>query len=169
MRLQAVGRDLFLRDPEAHASTVALARLQLSSLSCFYPEFDLWFKNKVEAGLASGERTLLIRNVGEHVAGIAILKHDAHESKLCCLRVLPRFNGSGVGLKLFEDSFHTLDTDRPLLTVSAEHLPHFKRVFNHFGFDHVRDYIDFYRKGVIEHSFNGVLKTTHGDELPPTP
>lgn len=105
-----------------------------------------------------------MRHVGTQLAGIAVLKHDLEERKLCCLRVLPDFSGSGLGLRLFEDSFEMLQTDYPLLSVCEEQLPHFQRVFDHFGFRTGSRYDGFYRRGVAEHSFNGLLYPSRMDK-----
>lgn len=164
MRSTVVDHLLLRRDPHAYDLAVSVARERLGHLSFFYPDFGKWFSQKVEPGLATGARTLLMRRVAGELAGITILKHDLEESKLCCLRVLPGFNGSGLGLRLFEDSFEMLKTEHPLLSVSEEQLPQFQRVFDHFGFRHGGRYDGVYRKGVIEHSFNGLLCPTLTEE-----
>lgn len=145
------------RDPEGFSAHLSTAREHLTNLSIFYPDFGPWFNTKVVPGLHSGSRSLLMRNVGRRLAGIAVLKHDGLEQKLCCLRVLPDFSGSGVGLHLFEDSFELLKTTQPLLSVCEEQLPKFARVFDHFGFRSGSRYQDFYRVGSTEHSYNGLL------------
>jgi hypothetical protein len=157
MRSNIVDRSLLLRDEHAYHEAVDIARDRLRHLSQFYPDFTRWFSQKVEIGLASGERTLLMRYVGSDLAGIAVVKHNMFESKLCCLRISPEFDGSGLGLKLFEDSFEVLQTDHPLLSVCEEQLPKFQRVFKHFAFKYGHHYKNFYRSGVSEHSFNGLL------------
>lgn len=152
-----IDKKLRSKDADTFDLHLGTARGCLKNLSDFYPDFSLWFEGKVEPGLMTGERSLLIRHVGERLAGIAVLKHDGLETKLCCLRVLPEFAGSGVGLRLFEDSFEHLKTSQPLLSVCEEQLPKFIRIFDYFGFRLGHRYQDFYRAGSSEHSYNGLL------------
>lgn len=161
-----INRDLRAKDVEAFDLHLGTAREHLKNLSVFYPDFRLWFENKVEPGVLSGDRSLLFRHVGPRLAGIAVVKHDVLEQKLCCLRVLPDFAGSGVGLRLFEDSFEVLKTTQPLLSVCEEQLPSFVRVFNHFGFRQECRYPDFYRTGATEHSYNGILTPPSSKKIP---
>lgn len=132
-------------------------KLFLSSMSALYPDFDTWYEGKVLPGLSTGERSLLIERRSGMVAGIAILKRDAHESKLCCLRVAPQFANAGIGVRLFEQSMDVLDTRHPLLTVAEDRLAHFERLFQHFGYQVAQEYPDLYRPRVSEIAFNGLI------------
>ena len=158
MRSIILDKKAFQEDPDKFESLVKFSHFSLSSLSTFYPTFDKWYFEKVYAGLYNGERKILLHYLGNNLAGIAILKSTSYEKKLCCLRVTPSFYGSGVGLKLFSESFKYLETERPLLSVSEEQLPIFHRIFNHFSFEIGDEYRDLYRKKKNEISFNGLLK-----------
>jgi ribosomal protein S18 acetylase RimI-like enzyme len=147
---------LAVKDPGLFAALSAVAKRELASLSSLYPGFDDWYRSKVEPGLLTGERKILLRYSGSALAGIAILK-TAEEIKLCCLRVLPGFHGSGVGPRLFNDAFEVLGSARPLLSVANEQLPAFKKIFDHFGFQTGAEYVDLYRPSSTEYSFNGTL------------
>lgn len=152
-----VDRKLSESDAETFKRSIILSRTRLENLSSFYPGFSTWFDCKVLPGLYSGERALLLKYVGGSLAGIAVIKQNSFEKKLCCLRVMPGFDGSGVGVRLFETSFDLLGSNRPLLSVCEEQLPRFRKIFQYFGFDHVQRYEDFYRYGSAEHSYNGTL------------
>jgi GNAT superfamily N-acetyltransferase len=156
MESAIIDQDLAFRDPERFVALGALAKSELTAVSALYPGFAQWYESKVEPGLLSGERKILIRSSGGRLAGLAVLKL-AQERKLCCLRVLPAFEGSGVGVRLFRDAFEVLGTERPLLSVSNERLHAFKRVFDYFGFRVGAEYVDLYRKDSLEYSFNGTL------------
>ncbi len=129
----------------------------LESLSVFYPKFNDWYKNKVIPGVLTGERKIIERRINGVLAGVAITKNTKDEKKLCCLRVLPDFVGSGVGLRLFEDAFLELNTDKPLLSVSEEQIAKFERFFCYFGFEKIDEYFGLYRPNKLEFSFNGLL------------
>lgn len=157
MRSLVVSNEMSESDPERFEHLVSSVRDELIHLSAFYPSFAEWYDRKVVPGLVDGDRTLLLRFVNGRLGGIGITKDDGLEKKLCCLRVLPHMAGSGLGLRLFDDAFDLLQTDKPLLSVSGEQLLNFKKIFTHFGFVHGRRYDDLYRAGSVEHSYNGQL------------
>lgn len=152
-----VAHQMHKSSPQRFDHLVALARDHLIHLSSFYPSFAQWYDLKVVPGLKRGDRTLVLRLVDGQLGGIAITKDDGTEKKLCCLRVLPHLSGSGLGLRLFNDAFEVLETEKPLLSVSDEQLLKFHRIFDHFGFVRGRKYGDLYRIGSVEHSYNGQL------------
>jgi ribosomal protein S18 acetylase RimI-like enzyme len=156
------------RDPGLFAALAKVAKHELFAVSSFYPRFDQWYSSKVEPGLQSGERKILLRYSNSTLAGIAILK-TAEERKLCCLRVLPGFQGSGIGLRLFGDAFELLGSDKPLLSVANEQLPAFQKIFNYFGFQTGAEYVDLYRPSSIEYSFNGTLFLLASSSRSPSP
>lgn len=131
---------------------------ELIDLSHLYPGFKAWYEQKVLPGIVLGERSLLIELRNNSLAGIAIIKDDGIEKKLCCLRVISEFqNKSGIGLRLFERSMKELDTQYPLLSVSNDRAHDFERLFQYFGFKKSWEYPDLYRPKKIEFSFNGLI------------
>lgn len=157
MRTLIVDNHFRSLDPEYFNTLERTAFTELAHLSAFYPKFIEWYAAKVRPGLASGERKLLLRYVGGQLGGIAIIKDALGEKKLCCLRVFPHLQGSGLGLRLFSDAFDALHTEKPLLSVAEEQQPQFKRVFDHFGFEVGQQYRDIYRPQKTEYSYNGLL------------
>ena len=156
MQSTVIDQRLAINDPERFVSLSALAKRELEAVSGLYPGFAQWYQTKVEPGLISGQRKILVRAAKGRLAGLAVLK-IAEERKLCCLRVLPEFQGSGIGVRLFKDAFEELGTERPLLSVADERLPIFDRVFEYFGFQIGGEYVDMYRAHSREYSFNGTL------------
>lgn len=152
-----IDRTTINRSEEA-SMLLPLIQEELIDLSLFYPGFQKWYESKVIPGLYSGERTLLLEMRNNHLAGIAILKNDGDEKKLCCLRIMDEFqNKGGIGLKLFERSMQELETRYPLLSVGEEKLDHFIKIFHHFGFKKSWEYPEYYRPRKTEISFNGIL------------
>lgn len=156
MQSTVIDQRLAISDPERFVSLSALAKRELEAVSELYPGFAHWYQTKVKPGLISGQRKVLVRAARGRLAGLAVLK-IAEERKLCCLRVLPEFQGSGVGVRLFKDAFEELGTEHPLLSVADERLPIFDRVFDYFGFQIGGEYMDMYRTNSKEYSFNGTL------------
>lgn len=131
---------------------------ELIDLSYLYPGFKTWYEQKVLPGIILGERSLLVEIRNNTLAGVAIIKDDGLEKKLCCLRVLSEFqNKSGIGLKLFERSMDELNTKYPLLSVSNDKAHDFEKLFRYFGYKKSWEYPDLYRPQKIEFSFNGLI------------
>ena len=146
------------RDPEQTSGMLAEVLAHVEDLKDFYPHFDTWLTDRVLPGLQSGERSILVEYRGGMLAGLAILKDDDQEKKLCCLRVLPSFlHARGLGVRMFEKAFEHPGTRSPLLSVAEERLPVFGRIFKHFGFELAEMHKDLYRVGRSEFVFNGAL------------
>jgi N-acetylglutamate synthase-like GNAT family acetyltransferase len=124
----------------------------LKDAETYYPEFRKWYTEKVIPGLFFADRELIIENRDNNIAGIAIIKKE--ENKLCTLRITDNFQNKGIGLKLFEKSFESLNTEKPFLTVSEEKLVEFEKIFKYYGFKMTSIHNDLYRKGKKEYFFN---------------
>ncbi|OIQ70925.1 hypothetical protein GALL_474600 [mine drainage metagenome] len=147
---------------------IPMIHRELVGLSHLYPEFRNWFSQKVVPGIFTGERSLLVELREDSIAGVAIIKDDGVEKKLCCLRVSTEFQKKGgVGYRLFERSMEELDTRYPLLSVSEDRFSEFRRIFNHFGYEKAWEYPELYRLGKVELSFNGLLLPIDRDESRP--
>jgi GNAT superfamily N-acetyltransferase len=162
MSLTTVDRGMLIRNPEGCHHALTVIKNQLGMISSFYPEFDDWFLSKVLPGLKNGERSILLEYTAGSLSGVAIVKNSASERKLCCLRVLPPYQGSGVGLRLFERAFDVLETRAPLLSVAEEQVANFDRIFKHYGFELAKEYRSLYRPKKKEFSFNGLLDGAEG-------
>lgn len=157
MSVVTVDKALLESDPERFHHESALAFRHLCHLSSYYPNFDKWYRGKVIPGISIGERKIIFRYVSGELGGIAIVKLTPEERKLCCLRILPQFQGTGIGIRLFSDSFSALQTEVPLLSVSEEHAIRFSPIFSHFGFELSARYTHLYRRNRTELSYNGLL------------
>jgi hypothetical protein len=107
----------------------------LSPLSVNYPGFDLWYTDKVIAGVVSGERYACVVRDGDQITGVGIAKKDDRERKICTVRVDEVAIGRGTGVRIFDRLLRWLDTDRPHLTVPEQKLVHFDRIFEWYGFE----------------------------------
>lgn len=163
---KTIDREFLLANPNAQKHIVNFVKSSLFGLSDFYPQFDQWLKKKVLPGLIAGERSILLQYTCGRFSGLAIVKDDGLEKKLCCLRVLPEFQGSGAGLQLFERTFETLNNDMPLLSIAEEQKENFKRIFSYYGFELAKQYKNFYRPSKDELSFNGLIDKNFETNFP---
>ena len=156
--LKVVDQKFLIDNPWAYDEVLPLIISHLYDLSGYYPGFKEWLDQKVVPGLLRGERSILLEHSRGRLAGLAIIKDELAEQKLCCLRVLPEFQGTGVGLKLFERSFDALKNDAPLLSIAEEQKPVFEKLFKYYGFELAKKYHNYYRPKRDELSFNGLIE-----------
>lgn len=127
----------------------------LRSLNDLYPGFEDWYVNTVAPGVVLGRDTLLVAKDGQHLVGIALGKRTLEETKLRCVRVLPEYQNTGVGLRLIDRMLEELECDKPHCSVAEEMLHLYSRAFvNRYGF--VLSAVDkgAYRPGKLEYRFN---------------
>lgn len=152
----------------------ASSELKETAISCFrsgnaclqalYPNFDSWITEKVAPGLNAGTRKIIVSLTNNQISGFAIIKKEHNEKKLCCLRVLEEYqNRYGIGDKLFKKSFELLDTEKPLLSISEDMLPSYKKLFTYYGFAIESVYPEYYRPKKTEFCYNGELSLNSGD------
>ncbi len=127
----------------------------LRSLDALYPGFDHWYVNTVVPGVVTGDDTLLVAREGARTVGVALGKRQANETKLRCVRVLPEYQASGLGIRLIDRMLEELECDKPACSVAEEMLHSYSRAFvTRYGFslDDVRK--GAYRAGRLEYYFN---------------
>lgn len=128
----------------------------VADLDRFYPGFRRWYQDKVLPGVSCGADTMLLAIEGGILAGVAFGKRSADECKLRCVRVAPRWQNSGLGLRLIERMFDELGTDRPACTVAEELFHQYSRPFiQRCGFELSAVDKGRYRRHKLEYSFNG--------------
>jgi len=151
-QMQNTNKDLMQYDDVTTIYYMELYK-QIESASAYYPEFDIWYFQKVVPDLILERRKIITETRDGDVAGIAVVKLS-EELKLSTLKVDEHYENKGIGLKLFEKSFELLDTKKPFLTVSEERLPLFQKIFKYYGFELTSIHEDIYRTGKKEFFFN---------------
>ena len=126
----------------------------LSEAKRFYPNFDLWYFTNVLPSIARKEKQILMIQDDKDLKGVSIIKNTKKKKKICTLRVMEKYQNRGIGLRLFEKSFETLQTRFPLLSVSEEKYPDFKKIFDYYGFKLTSIKENYYRIGKKEFFFN---------------
>lgn len=129
----------------------------LSMLKDDYPDFSIWFFDKVVPDIELGLREILISEIDGEIAGASIIK-KAEEKKICTLRVSPKYQRRGIGSHLLDVATHELTTKKPLITVSDTHFAEFIKLFSVNSFKLTEIHIDKYKKGATEMVFNGHLQ-----------
>ena len=130
----------------------------LLPLSEDYPHIANWFTHRVVPGLRCGTRRLLPVERDGELVGLGIAKNEAGERTICTVRVAPSHTGRGIGVRLFDGLLKWLDDDQPHLTVSAEKLPLFERIFDYYRFDFTSERAGVYLPNKVELGYNEPCK-----------
>lgn len=126
----------------------------LNSLDRYYPDINHWYVNKVIPGIYTGDDKILLATEGQHVVGIALGK-TGEETKLRCIRVVPEYQGSGLGIRIIDRMLDVLEDPAPHVTVSEELIHQYSRMFvNRYGFKLNEVGKGLYRPGKLEYCFN---------------
>lgn len=131
-----------------------------------YPDFEKWFRNKVEPNLSSvkASRELLLLmapnspETEQIVAGFAILKKTVEEKKICTFRISNGWRKKGAGRILMNACFKHLGTTKPLFTVSDKCKASFESLIKEYNFQLTEQLENYYANGSVEFVYNGVLK-----------
>lgn len=133
---------------------------ELQCLNDNYPDFYNWYHKKM---ILDPDRNILVLSAGREIAGILLTK-DGYEKKICTLRVDEKYRHRGIGSYLMQQSFRLLQTDKPIITVSENHLFEFNPLLIRFGFDLKKIYYNYYLFGNNEYSYNGYLTDSIKDK-----
>jgi GNAT superfamily N-acetyltransferase len=123
----------------------------------WYPEIFQWYFQKFVPGLFAGSRFILKYCAGNDTAGVALLKKENKEKKICTLWVKSQYRNNGIGKALFGRCLEILDTDKPMITVPAERLCYFSNIFKYYNLKLEQVVQNYYRSDSSEYVFNGFL------------
>lgn len=127
----------------------------LSCMSCDYPNFDLWLE-KIQTQLDTEVRSIIVckSTSDDEILGVSILKKSSIENKICTLRVSSKYQRMHIGSRLMEISLRILEDEKPLITVSEDHIDEFSTLLRHFGFKYKNKVKSLYIKGKYEYFYN---------------
>ena len=133
-----------------------------------YPDFLLWFRNKVRIGLENGSRKIFVACPSDDlncIAGVLILKNDGIEKKISTLCVMEDYRAMGLGTEFVKFAMNILETNVPMITVANTHRDEFTPLLDAFGFELYAEYKDYYKAGISEYSYNGFLIADNKNEF----
>lgn len=132
-----------------------MALPMLRSLDNLYPDFGHWYINKVIPGVVLGTDKLLMAKEDGRLVGVALGKKTDSETKLRCVRVLPEYQNTGLGVRLIDQMLENLECEQPHCTVAEELFHTYSRLFvRRYGF-RLNDVMKgAYRPQKLEYSFN---------------
>ena len=126
----------------------------IKPISNFYPNFNDWYWDKVVPGIMLGSDKIIMAEKKGELVGISLIK-DGDEKKLRALRINPKFQKTGAGLYLIDESLKQLNCDKPMATVAEEMFHDYSRIFiERYDFNLTHVYKGLYRPGKLEYTFN---------------
>lgn len=129
----------------------------LKDLQKEYSNFKYWYYKKVFNGIFDGSRTIILKKYYNDIIGLAILKNDEYEKKICTLRVVNRIKDKGLGTEILNQSLNILRTNIPIITVSSIYNHEYISLLRNYEFKLYKIYKSYYRKGIDEYTYNGYL------------
>lgn len=127
----------------------------LDDIKHLYPNFDSWLKFRFQKGnLERGLRKILVARTAGCIAGVALLKKQNKERKICTFYVSPLFRSQGIGSQLMIQALNWLGTNKPLITVSEERKESLEPILIKFKFSLTKILSGCYRKNKFEYFYN---------------
>lgn len=100
-----------------------------------YPEHFKWYWAKQIPRVFNGTGEIVICTIDGNIAGVAFLKKDDMESKICTFLVLESYRGKHVASNILEHAFKYLGTTKPLITIADYKLPMFEPIIKKYNWD----------------------------------
>lgn len=123
-----------------------------------YQGFNKWYEDLfVESAELESNRQIIICEKHFKIAGVAIIKNDFEEKKICTLRVAKEFQHQGIGHHLVEMCMKELGTDKPMITLHKSKMNQFEKILSYYNFELEQTQKHYYSIFSTELVFNGLL------------
>jgi predicted GNAT family N-acyltransferase len=122
-----------------------------------YPDILQWYYSRFTPGLTNGTRAIFVYYVDNNLAGLALVKSELMEKKICTFYVKEEYRYNGIGGNLFQSCFEFLGTDKPMITVSDGKVDSFTAIFKHYAFRLEQVLNEYYSPFSREYVYNGWL------------
>jgi ASC-1-like (ASCH) protein len=123
-----------------------------------YPKHFEWYWAKQIPRVFDGTGEVIVCTVGPDIAGVAFLKKDSNEKKICTFLVLEKYRGMHIATKMLEEAFKFLETTKPLITLADYKLPMFKHIIEKYGWELTQTMeAGYYNNSSSELVYNGTL------------
>lgn len=121
-----------------------------------YPEYFKWFFQKSIPRIFNRTGEMIFFLNGLTIGGLAILKNDIDEKKICTLLISEEFRNKGYGKLLLEDSFEFLGTSKPLITIPAFSVDDFSSIITAYDWKETSRTSEYLSQEIIFNDFRNV-------------
>jgi ribosomal protein S18 acetylase RimI-like enzyme len=125
----------------------------LADVEPLYPNFKSWFNFTFRRNIGSGERQVVLAHDGVQIIGVALLKKNSIENKICTFYVSPEYRGLSIGNDLMDLALSTLDSNDTRITVSTERNSELSPLLFSKGFNVYQSLEGFYRQDSTEYFY----------------
>jgi len=123
-----------------------------------YPKHFEWYWTKEIPRVFNGTGEVIICTVGTNIAGVAFLKKDETESKICTFLVIESYRGKHIATRMLEQAYKYLGTTKPLITIADYKLPMFEPIIKKYGWQLTQTMGEgYYNNNSRELVYNGKL------------
>lgn len=123
-----------------------------------YQGFQSWYQRLyAEEFELKYNREIVICEDQFRIVGVAIIKNDLQEKKICTLRVTREYQHEGIGHNLVEMCLQQLRTDKPMITLHKNKLNQFEKLLSYYNFELEQTLKHYYNIFSTELVFNGLL------------
>ena len=123
-----------------------------------YPEYWKWYYQKSIPRVINGQGDIIFYLDGFVVAGLAILKKDIEEAKICTLLINKEYRKKGYGKELLESSFEYLGTSKPLITIPTKRIEEFQKIITAYDWKESIRTNDYFSEEIIFNQPKRLLK-----------
>lgn len=123
-----------------------------------YQGFRKWYQGLYAEGFElKYNREIIICENQFRIVGVAIIKNDLQEKKICTLRVAREYQHRGIGHNLVEMCMQQLHDDKPMITLRKSKLHQFEKLLSYYNFELEQTQEHYYSIFSTELVFNGLL------------
>lgn len=97
-----------------------------------YPKHFEWYWSKEIPRVFDGTGEVVICAINNNVAGVAFLKKDDTESKICTFLVVDGYRGKHIATTMLDYAFKYLGTTKPLITIADYKIPLFEHIIKKY-------------------------------------
>ena len=123
-----------------------------------YPDYYKWFYMKIVPRIFNNTGEMIFYLDGFNIVGLAILKKDEVERKICTLLIAEEYRRKGYGKKIVEDAIAFLETSTPLITIPKKRIEEFSNIINAYNWQETNQTNDYYSKEIIFNEFENKIK-----------
>ena len=101
---------------------------------------------------------LINSKINNNVAGVAFLKKDDTESKICTFLITEDYHRKNIATKMLERAFSYLGTTKPLITIADYKIPMFEHIIKKYNWELTQTMSEgYYNTTSREMVYNGKL------------
>lgn len=100
-----------------------------------YPKYFEWYWSKEIPRVFDGTGEVVICTSNNNIIGVASLKKDNFESKICTFFVVDDYRRRNIATKMLEQAFKYLGTTKPLITIADYKVPMFEHIIKKYNWE----------------------------------